>query len=131
MKKYLLDTCALIWYLEGSKRVKSIAEKIEYYDGDFAISVESLREIIHKIQIGKLEIDIPFMELVDMLKERGISIMGIELNALNKLYNIPMYKGHKDPHDRLIISQAILYKRTLITGDEKFYQYDDLELLQV
>lgn len=131
MKKYLLDTCALIWYLEGSKRVKSIAEKIEYYDGDFAISVESLREIIHKIQIGKLEIDIPFMELVDMLKERGISIMGIELNALNKLYNIPMYKGHKDPSDRLIISQAILYKRTLITGDEKFYQYDDLELLQV
>ena len=59
MKKYLLDTCALIWYLEGSKRVKSIAEKIEYFDGDFAISVESLREIIHKIQIGKMEIDIP------------------------------------------------------------------------
>lgn len=134
MKKYLLDTCALIWYLEGKKRVNSIAEKIEYYDGDFAISVESLKEIIHLMQTRgskKLEIDISFMDLVNLLKKKNIGILGVELNALQKLYELPMYKGHNDPSDRLIISQAILYNRTLITGDEKFYQYDDLELLQV
>ena len=41
MKRYLLDTCTLIWYLEDNKRVKDISEDIEYFYGDFAVSMES------------------------------------------------------------------------------------------
>lgn len=54
MKRYLLDTCVLIWLLNENERVKSLAEDINYYQGDYAISVESIKEFIYLFRAERL-----------------------------------------------------------------------------
>ncbi|MDR3047455.1 MAG: hypothetical protein LBU51_07590 [Bacteroidales bacterium] len=55
MTRYLFDTCALIWYLEDKKRIKPISDDVEYYQGDFAISIDSIKEFIYSVQSGKIK----------------------------------------------------------------------------
>ena len=131
MRRYLLDTCVLIWLLNKDKKVKGIAEDIEYFQGDYAISVESLKEYLYLIQSGKLKTDITFDELLKGLKVQQISVLSYERDALLELSRLPFIKTHPDPSDRAIIAQAISDNRILITGDRKFVNYPKLKLLQV
>ncbi len=131
MKRYLLDTCVLIWLLNENERVKSLAEDINYYQGDYAISVESIKEFIYLVQSGKIDTDITFDELVKALNKKQISIYGYDKYTLKTLYELPFFRSHPDPSDRVIIAQAIADKRILITGDLKFYNYQELQLIIV
>ena len=47
MKRYFIDTCVLIWLFEKNKRVKEVIYDIEYYQGNFAVSIEVLKEFIY------------------------------------------------------------------------------------
>ena len=117
MNRYLLDTCALIWYLNKEKRMADIAYDIEYYLCDAAVSATSIAELLYLIQSGKLKIGISFDELIQMLKSKGINLYTIDFDQLEELSRLPFYKKHQDPFDRLIISHAIADNRTLISGD--------------
>lgn len=131
MRRFLLDTCVLIWILKDDKRIKGIKDDIDYYQGDYAISVESLKEYLYLVQSGKLKTDIAFDELLRGLKEQQISVLSYEKETLEELSRLPFIKTHPDPSDRAIIAQAISDNRILITGDRKFANYSKLKLLQV
>ena len=131
MRRFLLDTCVLIWLLKDDRRIKDIKEDIEYFQGDYAISVESLKEYLYLVQSGKLKTDVTFDELLKGLKGQQISVLSYERDALQELSRLPFVKTHPDPSDRAIIAQAISDNRILITGDRKFVNYPKLKLLQV
>lgn len=131
MRRYLLDTCVLIWLLNENERIKELAEDINYYQGDYAISVESIKEFIYLIQSGKINTDITFDELINALNKKQISIYGYDKYTLKTLSELPFFKNHSDPSDRVIIAQAIADKRILITGDLKFENYQGLQLVKV
>lgn len=131
MKRYLLDTCVLIWLLKQDNRVKDIAEDINYYQGDYAISSESVIELLYLIQSGKMKIDVSFDELIKILQSKNIRIYETDRELLNVLSSLPFFKTHPDPFDRVIVSQAISENRTLISGDHNFTLYNDLQLLLV
>ncbi|MBR6063028.1 MAG: PIN domain-containing protein [Bacteroidales bacterium] len=131
MRRYLLDTCVLIWLLNENERIKELAEDINYFQGDYAISVESIKEFIYLIQSGKINTDITFDELINALNKKQISIYGYDKYTLKKLSELPFFKNHPDPSDRVIIAQAIADKRILITGDLKFENYPELRLVRV
>lgn len=124
MKRYLLDTCALIWYIDNNKRIKPIAEDIEYYQGDFAVSIESLKEFVYLMHSGKLKFEIDFKKLVSALEKGNISILPFHEHELKCLFKLPFFKEHPDPTDRQIIATAIATKRTLISGDSRFPLYN-------
>lgn len=131
MKRYLLDTCVLIWLLEQNKRVKDIAEDIAFFNGDFAVSIETIIEFILLIQRGDLITDITLDELLKGLRDKQISILEYDRFALENLWQLPIYKKHKDATDRLIIAHAIATHRILITGDGKVDMYHNLKHLAV
>ncbi|MBO7445896.1 MAG: hypothetical protein J6T86_05765 [Bacteroidales bacterium] len=117
--------------MNEDERIKSLAEDINYYQGDYAISVESIKEFIYLVQSGKINTDITFDELVNALGEKQISIYGYDKHTLKALFELPFFRSHPDPSDRVIIAQAIADKRILITGDLKFDSYPGLQLIKV
>ena len=131
MRRYLLDTCALIWVFQNNKRIGDIAEDIEYFQGDYAVSVDSVKELLYLLQSGKLRMDFSFETMMTTLQKKNISVYAFDQGALKALSELPFFKSHPDPTDRCIIAMAISDNRTLITGDRKFIQYPKLKILLI
>ena len=63
MKQFLLDTHALIWFLEGDSQLSTSAKNIILdTDNELFVSVASLWEMTTKISIGKLTLNQPLGE---------------------------------------------------------------------
>ena len=132
-ERYLLDTCALIWLLQGNKRVKSFVENNKDYYPDWAVSLDSLKEILYKKATNKLNIDLTYKQIISTLEEYNMQICLFERRDLDVLSGLPYFDTHKDPNDRNIIATAITRKRIIVTGDSDFQLYEKhgLQLLQV
>ena len=132
IKRYLLDTCALKWHLEYSKRIKSVSEDMDY-QGDFAVSIESVKEFVYLIQSGKVKLELDFANFTKELEKYNIAIVDFNIDALKTLFSLPFYKDHPDPTDRHIIATAITQHRILISGDSMFEKYTDsgLKYMQI
>ncbi len=57
-----------------------------------------------------------------ILDEMGIEVLDFDANSALLLGSLPFY--HRDPFDRMIISQAITRKYKIISVDKKFKLYD-------
>ncbi|WP_299569176.1 type II toxin-antitoxin system VapC family toxin [uncultured Pedobacter sp.] len=117
-----MDTHTFLWFVEGNKQLpQNIISKINNINQSCYISIVSFWEIAIKIQLGKLELDIPFNELFEFAKRNQIEIIEISELHLTGLLNLEPY--HKDPFDRLIISQTISEKLTLLSKDNHMDKY--------
>jgi PIN domain nuclease of toxin-antitoxin system len=81
----LLDTHALIWFLEGNPRLSASArELIEGGDNEVLVSIASLWEMSIKHSLGKLELGRPFSELIpQQLEANAIGVLGVEVPHLS------------------------------------------------
>ncbi|USR90243.1 type II toxin-antitoxin system VapC family toxin [Phormidium yuhuli AB48] len=87
------------------------------------LSIVSLWEITIKTSLGKLELAIPLEQIViNFILPSGIQILPIRLSHLLILQTLPFH--HRDPFDRLLISQAKSEGLTLVSGDGMFEQYE-------
>lgn len=126
--KYLLDTLSLIWFLEDDVKLSSKAKKeIINIKNECFVSIASLWEISIKTGIDKLKLDIPFIKLKDEIYANDMRILPLEFGHLQQLLQLDFH--HKDPFDRLIIAQAVQEEMTIITKDENFDKYREVELL--
>ncbi|MDQ1352863.1 MAG: hypothetical protein QG657_3169 [Acidobacteriota bacterium] len=120
--KYIIDTHAFIWYAVGDARVSSKVIGVLESDIEKFISIVSIWEMAIKVNIGHLEFKNSFDDVVsnqiDLLNYR---ILNINLEHLFKLSTLELH--HRDPFDRLIISQALVEKIPIISVDEKFDKY--------
>jgi PIN domain nuclease of toxin-antitoxin system len=133
MKKYLLDTHIIIWLLRNSSELdKNVREDIEFFQNTYFASVESLREILILQSLNKIELKDNLEKIIADLENRQISVLPIELKHIKELEKLPVYKEnnnqHNDPFDRMLISQAIAEKITIISADKKFPFYKKLGL---
>ena len=118
--KYLLDTSIFLWFLDADKRLSSeFREIIENDDNIKFISVASVWEIVIKVSLGKL----PGLKVSakEILKQLNFQTLDIELSHVLEVTNLP--KIHKDPFDRIIISQAKVEGLILLTSDKKVMKY--------
>jgi len=121
--KYLLDTHAVIWYLEDSSRLPSnTKEIIDNNTNRIFISSVSLWEIAIKINLGKLNLIMSFDEVLDHVKKGDFEVVQIEDEYLKMLSILPFI--HKDPFDRLLIATALAENLTILTADENIHKYD-------
>jgi len=125
---YLLDTHALLWYLSGDKRIPPKSRKIISDPSNRCfISLASLWEIAIKIKIGKLDISGDLSELTHQLWENKIEILPVVFEHI--LETMDLEDNHRDPFDRIIIAQAKFEKFTIITKDENFYNYRNINII--
>ena len=121
--KYLLDTHAVIWYLEDLPEIPPKTKKIiKMPENNVYISSVSLWEIAIKMNLNKLQLSLTFDELLDAIQNSDFDILQIENSYLLGLSSLPYI--HKDPFDRLIISAALAEDLTIITIDENIQKYD-------
>ena len=119
---YLLDTHVLIWFLNGDKALSTKVRKaIESENAINFISIASLWEIAIKISLDRLSIKVSFEKLSAELEKNNFQILPITFNDTIILSTLPFH--HRDPFDRLIISQSISNDFTLISKDKEFAQY--------
>ena len=114
----ILDTCVFLWLLEDSKRLNSEVKNIIQKNSPCYLSSISLAEIEIKRSIGKLDIPDKYRNYIDLSGLRELEYSFKDSAILNSL---PFH--HKDPFDRMLISQALSRNITIITGDEIFAKY--------
>jgi PIN domain nuclease of toxin-antitoxin system len=117
----IIDTHIFLWLANGDlKKIKSnYLEAIEDLNNNIYFSSISVAEIMIKKSIGNLVFD---GDILDILDEMGIDIL--DFDAKNALYLGSLPFHHRDPFDRMIISQSLSNNYSIITVDSKFVKYD-------
>ena len=121
--RVLFDTHIFIWWdSEPEKLSPNILNLLQRTDTIRYVSLVSLWEIQIKNQLGKLTLNQSLSDIYDSQRKNGISFLPVIPAHIFNLNNLPLH--HKDPFDRLLISQALIEGLTLISVDEKFKLYD-------
>ena len=119
---YLMDTCALLWFLDDNGQLSEKAKDIIGKSDDLYFSIASLWEIAIKKTIRKLDIEESVTDIERICDDYGICILPIKTKYLERVQILPMI--HADPFDRLIMATALEEGMKLITHDSKIQQYD-------
>ncbi|RFP61366.1 MAG: type II toxin-antitoxin system VapC family toxin [Limnothrix sp. CACIAM 69d] len=123
----LLDTHALLWFLEDSPKLPSeIKERIEN-SSQVVVSIASIWEIAIKLSINKLKLQFEFRELPAILEELEISILPLSFEDTNIYLSLPLH--HRDPFDRILIAQAINHSLSIASADIAFDAYATIRRL--
>ena len=83
------------------------------------LSSISVAEMMIKSSIAKLEVD---YDPVEMAVKSGLKFLDFSAEDAALLKSLPMH--HKDPFDRMLISQCINRNFAMMTNDSKFEPYD-------
>ena len=119
----LLDTHALIWFIEGNNKLSSVAKQaIENHKNNYFFSIASIWEISIKESLGKISLNASLEKIIDIIHQNNIEILPITTSHLITLNKLEFH--HKDPFDRLIISQAMVNGCSIVTKDQFFPLYD-------
>ena len=117
--KIILDTHIFLWALGDPNRIrdKSRAE-IETLANVVFVSSISIAEIMIKSSIGKLNVD---YDPVTKALECGFELLDFKATDALLLKALPFH--HRDPFDRMLISQSLANSYPIITDDRKFADY--------
>lgn len=127
--RFLVDTHIFLFLIDADKNLnQSIIEIIASPENNISISIASLWEIVVKVNLGKLPITRNINELYELINQSNITVLSIQKQHLDSYLTLPLI--HRDPFDRLIISQAIADDLTLITDDQYIKNYPNLKLYQ-
>jgi PIN domain nuclease of toxin-antitoxin system len=119
----LLDTHALIWFINGDNQLPNKAVKIiKDLNSKCFVSIASIWEIAIKISLGKLDLNGGFDEISKIMKQYEIELLPITFEHIQTLLKLEFY--HRDPFDRIIISQSLVEKLFIVTKDKNFPNYN-------
>ncbi len=121
--RYLLDTHTFVWLDSDPAKLSSRAAAIcTDESNDLLLSLASVWEMQIKIQLGKLTLPASLkLTIENQIKHNQIKLLSIELTHVIGLSLLPDH--HKDPFDRLLVSQANSEQISLITNDPQIAAY--------
>jgi PIN domain nuclease of toxin-antitoxin system len=121
--KILLDTHAFLWFITGDANLSDKARtSIEDDSNQMIISMASMWEMAIKISIGRLKVSEPFELLIpSQIQINGFELLPIQLEHVYKVSSLPFH--HRDPFDRLLVSQCMVEKCPIISRDSAFDRY--------
>lgn len=126
--KYLIDTHLLIW---GASNPEKLLDKARTIMSDSVtlsfFSIVSLWEIAIKTAISGTNLKIEPKIFRDELVMHGFIELGLTVDHISMLTQLPLI--HKDPFDRMLVSQAIGEDMILLTRDRRLTGYGDPILL--
>jgi PIN domain nuclease of toxin-antitoxin system len=117
--RLLLDTHILLWELAGTRSVGPLAQDAIAHASELTFSVVSFAEIGIKAAVGKLMIPDDLREAVE---HSGVRILSLAPDHALAVADLPLH--HRDPFDRLLISQARCEGLTVVTADARFADYE-------
>jgi PIN domain nuclease of toxin-antitoxin system len=121
--RVLLDTHAFLWWIFDKPEVSSRAREI-IADGrnELLFSAASGWEIAIKAGLGKLEVPGDLERfLTGQLSRNAIETLPVYLSHALHTYTLPGH--HRDPFDRLLVSQALLEGLPVLSADSQISRY--------
>jgi PIN domain nuclease of toxin-antitoxin system len=123
MPRYLLDTHAFLWWLDGDKRLaRKPRQLIRSEANEIIVSAASVWEITTKARIGKLPgaLDVA-ADVPACIMEQGFATLPITVEHAQAAGTLP--GPHRDPFDRMLIAQAHAERVPIISLDDAFDAY--------
>ena len=120
----LLDTHVFIWMDSEANRLSiTVAEMLQEGGHTLYLSFASIWEMQIKYQLGKLSLERSLADIIrDQQAQNSLQLLPITLQHILGLDELPLH--HRDPFDRLIISQAKVENFTPVTHDAQLEDYD-------
>ncbi|MBV1790676.1 type II toxin-antitoxin system VapC family toxin [Marinobacterium sp. D7] len=119
MKRLLLDTHVLLWWLSDDAVLGTKAkEVIANPQNQVYVSAASTWEISIKRSLGKLQTP---DDMSSIIEEEGFLPLPVSLYHGDQAGQLPDL--HKDPFDRMLIAQAQAEGLIIVTHDEAVTQY--------
>lgn len=123
--KVLLDTHVLVWWLTDAKQLARRAREVIAAPTNVVfVSAVSVWELRIKASLGKVKLPADFAKV---LAEQPFEPLAMTMAHAHALQQLPMH--HRDPFDRMLITQARSDGLTLLTHDEVVSQYEVEHLL--
>ena len=121
--KLLLDTHALLWWLEESPRLGfDTRREIASPRNEVLISAVCAWEIAIKVGLGRLDLgEPPEICLPREIERNGFRALPVEISHGCAVRSLPDH--HRDPFDRLLVAQALCEGLTLVTADPLISRY--------
>lgn len=117
--KLLLDTHTFLWAISDPARIaETQRDQIESLANIIYVSAVSVVEIMIKASIGKLQID---FDPNEQIIEAGFEPLDYSGRDAARLGELPFH--HRDPFDRMLISQALNRHLHIVTQDTAFKLY--------
>ncbi|MBF0131399.1 MAG: type II toxin-antitoxin system VapC family toxin [Magnetococcales bacterium] len=121
--KIVMDTHVFLWWIWNSESLSNKSREILLdEDCECYLSVASMWELSIKVGLGKLTLAKPLDRfLSDHMANNGFCRLDITLPHVAGVSTLPFH--HRDPFDRLLISQAMLERMPILGADKIFDAY--------
>ncbi len=120
--RILIDTQAFIWFVENDKQLPlKVKAELEDSHNTIIVSIATLWELTIKITLGKLRLSGNIEEMIDKVYSNGFEILPILPLHIMKLSTLEYF--HRDPFDRIIISQGLSENLAIVSSDKVFDEY--------
>ena len=128
--KLIIDTHIAIWTLSDDKRLSELARSyIENPNNIIYVSAVSVWKVAIKHQAKPETIHFDAEMFLNYCIKSGFLILPIKETHAMETEHLPWV--HKDPFDRMLISQAKIEGMILLTSDEKIASYGTNYILKV
>ena len=118
----LLDTHALIWFINGDDQLPEKSIKlIKNLNSRCFVSIASVWEIAIKLSLGKLDLNGRFEDISRIMQQYDLEFLPLTFEHIQQLLTLDYH--HRDPFDRIIISQGLVEKLVIVTKDSNFQKY--------
>ena len=115
----LIDTHIFLWAISKPDHLNHHHKaELETQANTVYLSAISVAELMIKSSIGKLEVN---FNPVAIALETGFQILSFSGDDALQLKELPFH--HKDPFDRMLITQALSNDYWIMTDDAKFSLY--------
>lgn len=119
----LLDTHIFLWFVNDDPRLSDYLKDLIENKNNFSfLSVASLWEMSIKYNLGKLKLIPSYEKFVEKEVEQS-SIILLNISSQHLKINASLPFHHRDPFDRMIISQSVAENISIVTVDSAFTQY--------
>ena len=116
--RLLLDTCTFLWLSGGGRELPArAAAAFRSPENDVSSSAASSWKIAVRYASGRLPLPEPPERLVPSERERlGVVVLPFDEESALHVTKLPPI--HRDPFDRMLVSQALVHGLTILTPDE-------------
>ena len=123
MMRLLLDTHTFLWFVTNDPLLSNPASAlIADPTNGILISPASYWEVAIKVSIGKYPMAVSLAQFfTEAIDGNDFTILHLDVKHAEILAGLPMH--HKDPFDRMLISQAIGEAIPIVSVDAKFDLY--------